>query len=172
MSGDPENVSLWADADVFVGVVGTSIVPTDVATAFDATWDLAGLLDGDDGVTTTRDQETNDYYAWGGLLVKTSRRNFKLTKKFSALEDNATTRGLIWPGSTATELIVPKPGPILLAFELREGTKVRRAITKNHAIVDVDGDVTENETDLTKYPLVATIYPDAAGVLFTIQESA
>lgn len=172
MSGEPDNVSLWADADVYVGEVGTSIVPADVSTAFDATWDLAGLLDGSDGFTTTRDQENNDFYAWGGLLVKTSRRNFKLQKKFTVLEDNPVTRGLIWPGSTATELIVPKPQPILLAFELREGAKIHRAITKQHAIVDVDGDVTENETDLSKVQLVATIYPDATGVLFTLQESA
>lgn len=172
MSGEPDNTSLWADADVYVGTVGTSILPATAGDPFDATWDLAGLLDGGDGFTEARDQETGDYFAWGGILVKTSRRNFKLTKKFSVLEDNPTTRELIWPGSSDTEILVPKPQPILLAFELREGAKVKRLITRKHAIVDVDGDLQENETDLAKAPLAAVIYPDGAGVLFDRQSSS
>lgn len=171
MSGDPDKAALWADADVYVGIVGTSEIPTSAAEPFGATWDLCGLLNGEDGFTQTREQEKGDYYAWGGILVKTSRRNFKLSMKWSVLEDNDTTRGLIWPGSTESELVVPRPGPILLGFELREGDKVKRLITKRHAVVDVDGDVQENESDLTKYPLVADIFPDAAGVLFHRQEA-
>jgi len=170
MAGNPDNAALWAEADVYVAPLGTA-APTDGSAVFPVGWVAVGLLDGDDGFTTTRDQDTNDLYAWGGILVRTSRAHFKLTKGFSVLEDNVTTRSLIWPGSTAGTIVVPRPESVLLAFETREpGTgKVHRLITANSAQVDVDGDVTENETDLTKYALVATIFPTGDGTLFTEQ---
>ena len=85
------------------------------------------------------------------------------------LEDNATTRSLIWPGSTDTQIIVPRPARIKLAFETREGDIVKRLITAQYAEVSLDGDVQENETDLTAYSLVATIFPTAEKVLFNRQ---
>lgn len=171
MSGNTENARLWADADVYIGEDLTAANPADVSTAFGATWGLVGLLNGEDGFTEAREEETSDHYGWGGILIRTARRNFKLTKKFSALEDNAITRALLWPGSAAGQIIVPRPIPVKLAFETRDGDKIRRLITKRYAVITVDGDVTENESDLTKYELLATIYPDATGVLFDEQKS-
>lgn len=168
MSGSTSNASLWADADVYISADLGATIPANAAAAFNGSWSYVGLLDGDDGFTETRDVDAKDLFAWGGILVRTSRRNFKLTKKFSVLEDNLATRSLIWPGSTASQLIVPKPGYVKIAFETREGGKVRRLISKYRAMVDVDGDVVDNETDLTKVPLIATIYPDSNGVLFDV----
>lgn len=168
MAGDPTNASLWTDADVYVGPLD-AVNPATVDDPFPAEWGLVGLLDGDEGFNESRDEDKDDKYAWGGILVRTSRAHFKLTRSFTALEDNDTTRSLIWPGSTSTQLIVPRPVPIKLAFETREGDVVRRLITAQHAEVDVDGDVQENETDLTTYPLVATIFPTAGKVLFNRQ---
>jgi hypothetical protein len=170
MAGDPNNAALWADADVYVAPPGTTL-PADADTAFAAAWGLVGLLDGEAGFTHARAEEENDFYAWGGILVRTSRRNFKLTAGFTALEDNDTTRSLIWPGSSATTLKVPRPKPVLLALEKREDDKVHRLITARHAVIKLNADVTESETDLTKYPLLATIFPTAAGDLWTVQES-
>ncbi|GAA4680515.1 hypothetical protein [Nocardioides nanhaiensis] len=172
MSGNAENARLWADADVYVGENLSAEVPASVDAEFGATWGLVGLLNGEDGITETREEETGDHYAWGGILVRTSRRNFKLTRKFSALEDNAVTRKLLWPGSGAGKIIVPRPVPVKVAFETRDGAAVRRLITARHAVITVDGDITENESDLTKYELLATIYPNAAGELFIEQKSA
>lgn len=171
MAGDPNNAALWTDADVYVGPM-TAANPATIDDPFPAEWGLVGLLDGDDGFPESRDEDTDDKYAWGGILVRTSRSHFKLTKSFSALEDNATTRGLIWPGSTDTEIIVPVPGEVKVAFEVRDGGKIKRLITRNHAIVSVDGDVDENETDLTKVTLAAVIYPDGNKVLFDRQFTA
>lgn len=168
MAGDTANAALWSEADVYVAPVGTA-PPASGTAEWAAEWELVGLLNGDDGFTTTRDEDKNDLYAWGGILVRTSRKNFKLTKKFSALEDNDVTRDLVWPNSPAGTIIVPRPKDVLLGFETREGTKVHRLITINRAQVDVDGDIVENESDLTKYELVATIFPNAAGELLTEQ---
>ncbi|MEU1284906.1 hypothetical protein [Kitasatospora sp. NPDC005856] len=173
MSGNTTNAHLWTDADVWVADSLTTPNPADANTPWGAGWTMAGLLDGDDGMPESRDEDTADYYAWGGILVRSSRKNFKLTKKFSVLEDNPTTRSLIWPGSTASQIVVPRPGPVKLGFEKRDagtGLWVRR-ITRNYAIVAPDGDIDENESDLSKTTLAAVIYPDANRVLFDRQDS-
>lgn len=168
MAGDPASATIWPDADVYTAPLGTAI-PLDASTAFAAAWELVGLLDGDEGFTQSRDEDVSDHYAWGGILVRTSRRNFKLTIGFTALEDNDVVRDLVWPGSAAGQLVVPTPARILIAFETREGAAVRRLISAYQAEVAVDGDITDQEAELTNYPLVATIFPDATGVLLTEQ---
>lgn len=170
MAGDPNNAELLTYADVYVGPLSAPN-PAGIDAPFSGAWGLVGLLDGDDGLPEARDVDTDDKYAWGGILVRTSRAHFKLTKSFSALEDNLTTRALVWPGSTDTEVIVPVPVPVKLAFEVQDKDtgKIERLITRRHAIIDVDGDIAKNETDLTKYQLAAVIYPDADGVLFDRQ---
>ena len=172
MAGDSDNAALWADADVYVGKTLAAALPLTADDPMGAEWDLVGLLSGDDGFTETREEDESDHFAWGGILVKTSRKNFKLTKSFTVLEDNPTTRALIWPGSTDSEIIVPKPQPVKLAFELREGAKTKRVITRKHGVVKVDGDITENETDLAAVTLAAEIFPEpSTGVLFDRQFS-
>lgn len=166
MSGDTEKASVWADADVYTSLDLAAPIPADASTAFSAAWDLAGLLDGTDGFEYSRDEDVTDHYAWGGILVATSRKNFKQTVKLSVLEDNDTTRALIWPGSTASALYVPKPPKIKLGLETRSGGKVKRMVTKNYAQISLDGSYKDGEDELTKYPLLATIYPDATGQLW------
>lgn len=160
MAGDPSNASLWADADVYVAPT-TATNPLTVDDPFGPEWDLVGLLDGEVGFVQAREEETTDHYAWGGVLVRTSRRNFKLTQAFTALEWNDTTKELLFPGSAPGEIVVPRPARVKIAFEMREGTKVRRLISAYEAEVVANGDIVENESTLTRYPLIATIFPDA-----------
>jgi len=160
MSGDTTKVNLWADADVYVAAIGAP-VPADASTPFSGAWTLVGLLDGDQGFEESRSEDVKDHFAWGGILVATTRSKFKLEKKFTVLEDNVQTRALIWPGSTSTSTIVPVPTDILIAFETRRGGIVRRKITSNRAQVTVDGGIKDDETDMTAVTLVATIFPDS-----------
>ncbi|MEU7066887.1 Ig-like domain-containing protein [Streptomyces sp. NPDC046161] len=169
VAGDPLKANLWTDADVYISNNLSATLPANAATPFGVDWDLVGLLDGDDGFPESRDEDTDDKFAWGGILVRTSRNHFKLTKSFTALEDNDTTQSLLWPGSTSSQIIVPRPAKVLIAFETREGSKVRRLISANYAEVSLDGDHGENETDLESMTFVATIYPTGGGVLFTKQ---
>lgn len=171
MSGDPTKASIWPDADVFVGALD-AVDPTDVDDEFGSDWDLVGLLDGDDGFTDVRNEDVGDHYAWGGILVRTSRKHFKYQRKFTALEDNDTTRDLIWPNSPTGQLIVPRPKRIKIAFETREDDVVRRLISAFEAEVTIDGDVKESEAELTKYALIATIFPDGDGVLMNEQKTS
>jgi hypothetical protein len=173
MSGDTTKARLWTDADVWVADSLATPNPADANTPFGVGWNLVGLLNGDDGMPESRDEDTADYYAWGGILVRSSRKNFKLTKKFTVLEDNQVTRDLAWPGSTDTLVVVPKPVPKKAAFVTRDeatGLWVRR-ITRNYAIITLDGDQDENETDLLQSTFASVIYPDGDKVLFDKQSS-
>lgn len=171
MAGDPTKANLWTDADVYVSWNLAATLPADAETAFGSDWKLIGLLDGDEGFPETRDEDTDDKFAWGGILVRTSRNHFKLTKSFTCLEDNEWTRKLIWPGSTATQIKVPKPERVLIAFETREGDKVRRLITSQYAECSLDGDHGENEVDLESATIAATIFPTSEGWLFERQDT-
>jgi hypothetical protein len=168
MSGDVSKADLWADADVYIGST-TAPNPADETKPFSAAWGLVGLLDGDAGVTETRSEDSSDFFAWGGILVKSSRKNFKLQRKFVALERNAVTRGLIYPGSTGGVIKIPTRNYFKIAFEMREGAKVRRLISSLYAEVAEIADITESESDLTKYELTVTIFPNAAKELFIVQ---
>ncbi|MEU3826449.1 Ig-like domain-containing protein [Streptomyces sp. NPDC029080] len=169
MAGDPLKANLWTDADVYISTNLTATLPANAHTPFGSDWDLVGLLDGDDGFPESRDEDTDDKFAWGGILVRTSRQHFKLTKSFTALEDNETTYGLLWPGSSPTQIIVPRPARVKIAFETREGDKVRRLISALYAEVALDGDHGENESDLESMTFAATIFPTSGGVLFSRQ---
>ena len=169
MSGNPDKASIWGDADVYVGFDLTAVTPATVAEPFGGDWDLVGLLDGDAGFEESRSQDSSDFFAWGGLLVRTSRRNFKLTRKFVMLEENAVTLGLIWPGSGVGERRVPKVKKVKLGFETVDGEKVKRVITRRHAEIAEVGTIKDSESELTKIEITVDIYPDANGILFDVQ---
>lgn len=161
MSGDPTKASLWADADVYYATDLAATLPADAATPFDASWHLVGLLDGEAGFESEgKFEKVGDHYGWGGILIATTRSRWKETKKFTILEDNEWTRALVHPGSAAGEISVPSIPNIKLALETRTGGKVRRVVTANYAQIDVNGSIKENEDDLTKVGLIATIFPD------------
>lgn len=169
MSGNPNNAAVWANADVYVGAL-TATDPTG-GDAFGETWDLVGLLSGDDGFTKKYATDSTDFYAWGGILVATTRKNFKLTMDFTPLEDNATVFGLVYPGSDVTftdgvgyagDLMVPDlQHKFKMAFQTENDGVISRLITRNYAQVDARGDSKEGESDLASHPLTVAIYPDS-----------
>lgn len=183
MGGDPSNARIWADADVYVafpvdGSLDHVNVPATVEDPFDSTWELLGLLDGEEGFTEARDEDVNSHFAWGGILIRKSRRGFELTRTFHCLEsseENEHVFRLRWPGSTSEQIVVPsgdKVERVKIAFETHDGAEVSRMISTFEAEVTVDGDITENETDPAKVPFMATIFPDGDGNLFTPQTTA
>ena len=176
MAGTSANAALWTDADVYIAPVGT-VGPVDATTAYAAAWKPVGLLDGDEGFAMSRDEDTSEHYAWGGILVKKVRSKHKRTIKFIALEDNATVFDLVNPGSTrattgtgATALTtgtvkVPKYTDFAISFEMRDGTKTKRRTVKRATLEEV-GEITENETEVAAYEVTVVIYPEADGTLY------
>lgn len=172
MSGNPDNASIWGDADVYIANDLDAPIPVDENAPFGLAWDLVGLLDGEAGFEESRSRDSSDFFAWGGLLIRTARRNFVLTRKFVCLEENAVTTGLIWPGSVTGERRIPIPNHrFKAAFETTdEGVgKVKRVITRRHAEVEDVGTIKDSESELTKLEITIKVYPDADGVLFDVQ---
>lgn len=173
MSGTPTNAALWQNADVFIAPSGTA-GPTDVTTAWGSAWDVAGLLDGDQGFTESRSNDSNEFYAWGGVLVKKTKSKHKRTIKFVALEDNEVVFQLVNPGSTrstATGLTtatvkVPTNAEFAIGFETNDGTKRKRRVVKR-ATVETVGDVTDSESGLTAYEITVVLYPEADTTIYT-----
>lgn len=173
MAGDATNTALWTDADVYIAPIGTA-GPTDTTTAWAAAWDAVGLLDGDEGFTISRDEDTSEHYAWGGILVKKTRSKHKRTIRFVAMEDNATVFELVNPGSTRTvaggvatsTVKVPKYGDFAIGFETRDGDKIKRRVAARATIEEI-GDITESEADPTVYEITVVIYPASDGTLYT-----
>lgn len=173
MAGDATNAALWQNADVYVAASGTT-GPANVSSAWGGSWTAIGLLDGEAGFAMNSEEESNEIYAWGGLLVKKTKSKHKRTIKFVALEDNAATYGLVNPGSTRTTagglttstVKVPSLTEFAIGFETKDGTKVKRRSVKR-AVVEEIGEVLESESGLTVYEITVTIYPETDGTLFT-----
>ncbi|MFF5285185.1 hypothetical protein [Streptomyces sp. NPDC013171] len=171
MAGDTDNPRLWQGADFYAAPIGTT-APTDVATALAAAWLPVGLLS-EDGASESRDQDSSDFYAWGGVLVRTSKSKHKRQIVVTCLEENLVVFGLVNPGSSASTttgvttrtIKVPKADPRAFVLELHDGdVKKRRVIPKGE--VESVGEVTLSDSALTAYELTITIYPAADGTLY------
>jgi len=169
MAGDPSKAAVWANADVYIGPL-TATNPTGGA-AFSDDWDAVGLLSGDDGFGEQIATDSSDFFAWGGILVATTRKNFKLTRTFTAYEDNATMFDLWWPGHDVTfgesgyegDLYVPDlQAKFKIAFETRSGSQIKRVVSANYAQLDERGESKEGENDLASRAATVAIYPAAA----------
>ncbi|WWV91845.1 major tail protein [Microbacterium phage phiMiGM15] len=173
MTGNAKNTNQWAGADVYIAPAGTE-GPLDLDSAWPAAWKPVGLLDGEEGFTESREDETSERYAWGGLLVRRSKSKHKRTIRFVALEDNATTFGLVNPGSTRSVtggvrrsvVKVPISGvKFAIGFETRDGDRTKRRVVDT-AEVDEVGEIKESETEPSIFDVTTILFPDADGVLY------
>lgn len=171
MAGDTDNPRVWEGADVYFAPVGTT-APTDVTTAWAAAWIAAGLL-GEDGLTETRDEDSTDLYAYGGILVRTTRSKHKRTFTVTLLEDHADLWELLNPGSTAATTTgvttrtvkVPTSNPMAFGIEFRDGTTTKRIVVPKGQIV-ISGDVSYSDSELAGREATITVYPASDGTLY------
>lgn len=180
MAGNPTNVKIWEDADVRVlkpsaitsGDTISDMLPATIADPFDADWLLVGLLDGGDGFGEKRDWDETEHTAWGYGLIKVSSRNFKMTRTFTALEENEVTEFLYSPGDTATVVKVAKPANVYLAFETTSdlAEKQRRITTVPSRVVAPESN--RDEEKLASKEFTCNIFPNATKELFFKQQSA
>ncbi|WP_017556124.1 hypothetical protein [Nocardiopsis baichengensis] len=177
--GNAKNANVWAYADVYIAPVDATI--PEGGADFSNEWEQVGLLDGEEGITEAVEVETEDLYAWGGVLVATTHNNFKLTRTFLPFEDNKAVYDLIYPGHDVTfgddgtfegDVNLPDlQAKFKIAFETRSGDTIKRTISANYAQVAERGEATENATELAKREITVAIYPtdpdsDGKSVLF------
>ena len=176
MSGTATNASLWANADVYIGAVN-ALGPINCVQTYSGTWSAVGLLDGDEGFAMTGENETNETYAWGSVLVKRTKSKHKRTVKFVMLEDNATTFSLLNPGSTSTTSsglttrsvkapVGGSAGEFAISFHLQDGYNVKRRTCSRATVAEV-GEIKDSESGVTAYEVTVLLYPDSNGVLYT-----
>ncbi|QOI66924.1 major tail protein [Microbacterium phage GardenState] len=175
MAGNAANTSQWAGADVFITRTPGLAGPTDLTSPWPVGWEPVGLLDGEEGFTEAREDETSERFAWGGVLVRRSKSKHKRTIRFVALEDNEVTFGLVNPGSERTSLNgvrrstvkVPVAGDrFSIGFETRDGARIKRRVVETAEVQEV-AEIKESETEPTIYDITVVIFPDADGVLYT-----
>ncbi|MFB8763083.1 hypothetical protein [Nocardiopsis alba] len=180
-----DNASVWAYADVYVAPLGSTIPQG--GRPFDESWEQVGLLDGEEGFTETLEAETEDLYAWGGILVASTHNNFKVTRKFLPFEDNKAVYDIMYPGHDVEfgeggrfegNINVPDlQAKFMIAFETRTGDVIKRTVSANYAQVAERGESTENATEIAKREITVAIYPtdpenDKATLFYTYKGPA
>lgn len=164
MAGDTDNPRIWVGADAYTAPLASTI-PTDTTTAWAAAWEALGLLS-DDGASESRDEDTSDHYAWGGVLIRRTRSKHTRTFTITALEENTTVFDLVEPGNSAstsggvTTRYVRPPTPNIRMFglELVDGTVTKRRVIPRGEVTAV-ADITLSDSEITAYELTITCYP-------------
>lgn len=178
MAGDVSNVPIWPEADIYIDTSLSATMPTDVSSSWGTGWSPVGLLNGQEGTTETREQETTNHFAWGNILVRRIQSQHQRTWTFICLEDNDTVFSLVNPGSpspttdtsglTTRNIMVPKPTKINIGMEFRDGDQLKRRFTDNStAELSTVAERTESETGVGSYNVTVVLYPDANGNLYT-----
>lgn len=175
MAGNPTNAAVWGGADVLIAPVGTAI-PVGNA-AFGAGWEYVGLLDGGQGFEESIEQDSTDHTAWGYGVIATTYGNTKITKTFTALEENEVVMGLVYDTSGMTfddvagtyvgDLAVrDNTSRVMVAFVTTSGDTERRMVTKNYATIAATGAGSESEESLQSKTFEVTIVPDSNRVAY------
>ena len=181
MAGNPTNAAVWGGADVLIAPIGTPL-PTGNA-AFGVGWEYVGLLDGGQGFEESIETESTDHEAWGYGVIATTYKGTKVTKTFTALEENETVMGLVYDtsGMTFDDVAGTYVGDlkvrdnttrVLVAFVTTSGDTERRMITKNYATIAATAAGSESEEGLASKGFTATIIPDADKTLYYTYKGA
>ena len=187
--GDTGNTAVWGAADVLISTNMSATIPADISTAFvinngtDVTdqWDFVGLLDGGQGFAEAIETNSTDHSAWGFGVVATTYGDTKLTKTFTALEENKPVMSLVYDTSDMTfdddagtysgDLGVKDyTTKVKVAFVTYSGDTTKRFISKNYATVAPTNAGTESEANLQSKGFTVTIYPDSSGKYWTAQK--
>lgn len=176
MAKDTANVRVYGDIDsaVFVGPFGTT-APTTPTAAPGVGFVEVGWIS-DDGLTETREIDSDQKRAWqGAAIVRTVRTSDTRRFKFVAWETNKTVMGLMRPGSTPTTSTGVTTTPVKAytgqdirawVIDQRDGNINVRKIIPSGEVVEA-GDIVSQNGEIVAYEMTIECYPDSNGVLYT-----
>lgn len=151
---------------VFRAPVGTTL-PTDTSTALNAAF-LArnvGLI-ADDGVTQSIGNDTTDVRSWQlNQIVRTLVSNTKVTYQFTMLETSSISLETYYGNFSSSSFQVTGEQGIRQSWVIQvddDGNAIRIVIPDGQ--VTERGDTVFSSTDVLRYPVTITAYPDSSGV--------
>jgi hypothetical protein len=171
VSNDADNVRVALNGSVFLAPVGTT-GPTDLTTAWGASWQDLGYLS-DDGVSLEYSTDVEDINAWQSLSpVRRVLTSVDMTLGFTAIELKAATITAYFPDSTITEVtedtvwrldIPAAPGPDERAVGLEwvDGTITNRLIIPRAEITD-RGAITLGRSSAVGLEMTVSAYASSA----------
>lgn len=169
LTRNPDAVQIYADASVYVGKSASPTIPATIEDDLGSTWDNAGILNGDDGIKHGREWDVTEHFGWGIGLYRKGYKNYKEKRVFKCLESNATTQRFAHPGSTGTNIVVPRPGSFPLCFSfINDNGVLERWFTARPASCWIP-DLDRNESDPTEHEVTADIFATGTGLLYTRQ---
>jgi hypothetical protein len=173
MARNPDNAKIWVDAAVRLSSASVRpALPANITTVFDdVAWPEVGILDGDAGFSEDRSADETKHYGWGIGLIRIGTKNYELERSFSPLEDNTVVRGLVWPGSTSTKLLMPKPVYRYIAFETDSDVGDKERLISTRAARLWVSSNSRNESDITKWEVKVSLFANGAGEVFDRQVS-
>ena len=161
---------LTATGGVAAGPVETTL-PTDATTALPVGLVPLGLV-GDEGVTLTQERSTEDIRAWGGMIVRSVQTEFSESVSLQFLEsDKAEVLKEVYGEANVTvtggNIAIRHNGEQLpsrvFVFDMKDGDKRRRLVLPNAQITATE-DITLVHSDIIRYGVTITAYPDDDGV--------
>lgn len=169
MAGDPANVHVWTQGDVYIGdpdiaFVSATHIPANIDAPLHVYWLPAGLMLGDPGVEMPRDIEKTDLNSWQKKRYKTTFKNAKKDANFTLLEDSNEVMDYL-----IDEENVPAQKPAMLACVfIGDDGFVKRMFTKRKADLWLTQE--NHKEDPDGYPVQANLYPDSTGAIWTVQK--
>lgn len=166
MSGNEANVRNWTEQIISRAPLGTTL-PTTPTADLDPAFVELGFTDEDTGVKKSKSRTTNDKFATGGTLVRTTVTKQKSTFAFMALEENVAVQGVINPGGSVTDgddfaTIVEAawvPGPGAWVVDRTDGDVIEREVYQRGDVVEAIGDIEIGDDKIPGYSITVTVYP-------------
>lgn len=163
------NIRIWKNAEVWVSHEAEATVSPEGT--FGENWAHVGLLNGGSEIGQEFDTDRVEVPSWGGKIRVTDQNFKKDSRTFSALEDNETTFGLIWPNSQfqetgSTVLRAPNDARVVVAFKTvdqngRMVIDISRELANVYPTGQAKSDEGASATEFT-----AEILPDSTDSLY------
>jgi hypothetical protein len=171
---DAAKVRVATTGAVYVGSL-TAPPPSCAASAIPAGYADTGYI-GEDGITETYDENTEDIKAWqGGQIVRRVISESSATLNFTMIESKRTTLELYHKGSTITsngdaegfrlDVKPPVPDQRRFILDVIDGTSVERIYVPLGEVTE-RGDITYANADVVGYEVTITCYP-SDGIVMT-----
>lgn len=176
----PDDAEVWIALKADVTNIAAMIpaAPDDDLAALG--WSPAGLID-PKGIPVDPSGEIKEYDAFGRPNFRSKFKKGKLKTGFTVLEDNATTRKVVLPGSDADHIGIPKDTQIYVLYRFIDEDRLKVWVSLRPATVEitahggiVDGELQTAEIkvhhspDANKDVFRKVVEPVAVTKVFTI----